>query len=97
MAKKMETERYYIETVIGDGLLDTRIKVSKKEFFKQFDNACATQYQQDAKYGDEFYLDLDTRIKDYEGHTITETRFGWGCSDIYFIKMVCKNGYHFTK
>lgn len=95
--KKPITKKYYIESVLADSILTTKIEVSKTKFEAALKNTEQQFINQDAQEGDEFYINRHARQYDHETTIEKQIEFCWGTCSTYFITLECKEGYRFTK
>ena len=95
--KKPVTKKYYIESVLADSILSTKIEVSKAKFDAAFKNTLNQYETQDAAEGDEFYVNRHDREYEHEKVKETQIEFCWGTCSTYFITLECKEGYCFKK
>ena len=95
--KKPITKKYYIESVLADSILTTKIEVSKTKFEAAL-KATEQQYNnQDAQEGDEFYISRQTRTYEHETTIENQIEFYWSICSTYFTTLECKEGYCFKK
>lgn len=95
--KKPITKKYYIESVLADSILTTKIEVSKTKFEAALKDTEQQYNEQDAQEGDEFYISRYTRSYEHETTVEKQIEFCWGTCSTYFTTLECKQGYRFTK
>ncbi len=95
--KKPKTKKYYMESVLGDGILNTRVELSASKYNEALKASCNQFDNQDAVEGDEFYISKFTRNFDHNDYTEKQIEFCWGICSTYFITLECKEGICFRK
>ena len=92
-----KTKKYFIESTLGDSIISCKMEVSKSKFEEQLKKTLTQVDNQDAKEGDEFYIEQFERLYDTETYLERQIEITWGCSSIYFVECTCKDGYYFKK
>lgn len=92
---KPKTKKFYIESVLADGIMSNKIEVTESKFKKALADMEAKWSNQDSEEGDEFYINRFER--NYDEHNCQEKRieFNYSIDSIYFIALSCKEGYCF--
>ena len=93
--KKPKTVKYFINSFLSESTVGNVMEVSKTVFEKQY-NQVIDQYMKQEN-SDEFYVDKDIYVLDCGTYTKVTTSFSYGICSIDFVKLVCKEGYHFRK
>ena len=92
----MKTEKYYMRAYLGDALLSTEVTLTKKEYTAKLKELDA-QYLANCDTSNEFYLEKDIYTGRGEHTTVFQTVYSYGVNDVRLIKLVCDDGYYFTK
>ena len=93
--KARKTDLYIIATYLNDGILASKIEVSKIKFDKAVKDALKQYNNQESD--SEFYVKLDTRCYDRGNYIESITEYTAGISYLCFIHVACKDGYVFGK
>lgn len=93
--KKPKTEKYFITTYLSDGIVSSRMEVSKTVFNKQFDDVLKQYIHQEKD--SEFEVSKDTYLYDRDTYFERTIAFSYSICSLDFTVLTCKDNYCFTK
>lgn len=94
--RKPKTRKYYIESILADGIMSNKIEVSESKFKKALADMESKWNNQDAAEGDEFYINRFERDFDHDNFLENHIEFNYSIDSIYFTTLSCKEGYCFN-
>lgn len=95
--KQAKTVKYFINSYLSDSVVSNQMEVSKTVFDKQFKQVVEKYQNQETVKDDEFHVDMDTWHFDHDTYTEEKVSFVYSICSIDFVKLICKDGYHFKK
>lgn len=91
----MKTVKYYITAYLSDGIISSKMEVSKTKFDKQY-KSVLDQFNNQIT-DSEFEVDKSIYVHDYETYTAEIISFSYSICSLDFTTLVCKDGYYFKK
>lgn len=92
---KLKTVKYFINSYLSDGVVSNQMEVSKTIFDKQFKQVVEKYHNQETVKDDEFHVDMNIWHFDCGTYTKESVSFSFSICSIDFVKLICKEGYHF--
>lgn len=93
---KTRTRKYFIETVIADGLI-TKLEVSEKQFKTALQSAEMQHKAQAGVKGDDFYIERREKCYKHTDFTEQTTIYEWSITSIWFRALTCTEGHQFVR